>query len=48
MSCGQAQTVGLLPVFGAFSISSYNRGLPLAVAGRLDCHDAPPASPVPW
>ena len=27
-SCGNAQTVGLLPVLGAFSISSYMRGLP--------------------
>src|SRR3954466_11729754 len=27
-SCGNAHTVGLLPVFGAFSISSYIRGLP--------------------
>src|SRR5215469_6497195 len=29
MSCGHAHTVGLLPVFGAFSISSYSRGLSL-------------------
>src|SRR5215475_12041717 len=28
-SCGKAHTVGLVPVFGAFSINSYNRGLPL-------------------
>src|SRR5215469_17197632 len=28
MSSGQAQTVGLLPVFGACSISSYRRGFP--------------------
>src|ERR1700728_2949514 len=28
MISGQAQMVGLLPVFGAFSISSYSRGLP--------------------
>ena len=28
MSCGKAKTVGLLPVFGAFSNSSYSRGLP--------------------
>src|SRR5215831_363888 len=28
MSSGQAQTVGLLPVFGACSTSSYRRGLP--------------------
>src|SRR5262245_19905701 len=27
--CGNAQTVGLGPVLGAFSISSYSRGLPL-------------------
>ena len=27
-SCGNANTVGLLPVFGAFSISSSMRGLP--------------------
>src|SRR4029077_8865685 len=27
-SCGNAHTVGLLPVFGAFSISWYMRGLP--------------------
>src|SRR5580692_4121167 len=29
MSCGHAHTVGLLPVFGAFSMSSYSRGLSL-------------------
>jgi hypothetical protein len=28
MICGQAQMVGLLPVFGACSTSSYKRGLP--------------------
>src|SRR5215469_3979473 len=28
MSSGHAQTVGLLPVFGACSISSYRRGFP--------------------
>src|SRR5215472_11115302 len=28
MSSGQAHTVGLLPVFGACSISSYRRGFP--------------------
>ena len=28
MSCGHAHTVGLLPVLGEFSITSYNRGFP--------------------